>query len=249
MLLRMSKERYNMKIKYGTQVIEFTVEYRSRKTIEIGVEPPDIVTVIAPKGASEDIIRQRVMSKAKWITQKLYEINHIQSQRLEREYVNGEAFMYLGRNYTLKIVEDLLTRRPVTKLYQGKFYITTSIYDAKDQNKLKRSMESWYRQKTYEKVCECIEYYQKYFEHIPSDIKIKEQKKRWGSCTAKRELLFNWRCVMAPAWVLDYIVVHEMCHMYHMDHSKEFWALVERVMPDYEKRREWLRNYGIKMDL
>lgn len=133
-----------------------------------------------------------------------------------------------------------------TLLNKRDFIITTP---TREQLKLKESMELWFRHKTLEKVEEGITYYQKYFNVKPTAIKAKEQKKRWASCTAKKELLFNWRCVMAPSWVIDYIVVHEMCHMLHMDHSKDFWLLVEKIMPEYEKRREWLKNYGVKMDL
>lgn len=235
-----------MTIQYGTKTIEFTVEYRRRKTIEIGVEAPETVTVVAPDGLKDDVLIAHIKKKCKWIVQKQFEIKEIQSQRLDREFVNGEAFMYLGRNYALKIEEDLCLKNPVTKLYQGKFIISTPIAD---QEKLRRSIELWYREKALEKVVERVDYYQRYFQVEPSAIKVKEQKKRWASCTAKRELLFNWRCVMAPSWVLDYIVVHEMSHMLVMDHSKAFWSIVEGIMPDYEKRREWLKNYGIKMDL
>lgn len=110
-------------------------------------------------------------------------------------------------------------------------------------------MEEWYRHKTLEKVSERIVFYQKYFDLKPTDVRVKEQKKRWASCTPKGELIFNWRCAMAPSWVLDYVVVHELCHLLVMDHSKEFWSQVERIMPDYDKRWKWLRNYGIRMDL
>lgn len=235
-----------MKFQYGTQIIEFEVKYSKRKTIEIGIEPPNVITVVAPDGVSDEVILKNVKAKAKWIVQKLFEINEIEHRRLDKEYVNGESFMYLGRNYSLEIIDDFSVKHPVTKLYQGKFYINTPI---RDQIKLKKSMEQWYRLKTLEKVMERIDYYQKFFDDSPANVKVKEQKKRWASCTSKRELLFNWRCAMAPTWVLDYIVVHEMCHMVHMDHSKGFWNLVERIMPDYEKRREWLKNYGIKMNL
>lgn len=235
-----------MTIQYGTQTIEFTVTYSKRKTIEIGVEPADTVSVVAPEGSEDEVLLKYVKSKAKWIVQKLYEIKEIQSQHIDREYVNGEAFMYLGRNYSLLIIEDNSLKKPQTKLHQGKFVITTP---TKDQVKLKASMEEWYRQKTLEKVRERIVHYQRYFNVEPTDIKVKEQKKRWASCTSKRELLFNWRCAMAPSWVLDYVVVHEMSHMLIMDHSKDFWSLVEHIIPDYEKHREWLKNYGVKMDL
>ncbi|MDK2868287.1 MAG: hypothetical protein PWP51_2019 [Clostridiales bacterium] len=235
-----------MTIQYGTQTIEFTVTNSKRKTIEIGVEPPNVVSIVAPEEIDDDILIKHVKSKAKWIVQKLYEIKEIQSQHIDREFVNGEAFMYLGRNYTLLIVDDNSIKKPVVKLFQGKFVINTP---TREQVKLKTSMEEWYRLKTLEKVHERIAHFQRYFDVEPTDVRVKEQKKRWASCTLKRELLFNWRCTMAPSWVLDYIVVHEMSHMLIRDHSAEFWALVERVMPDYEKRRAWLKNYGIKLDL
>ena len=76
------------------------------------------------------------------------------------------------------------------------------------------------------------------------ELKFLDMKKRWGSCTSKRELFFNWKCIMAPSPVLDYIVVHEMAHMVYMNHSQEFWHLVKKVLPDYVQRKEWLRNNG-----
>lgn len=235
-----------MKFQYGTKTIEFDIDYRDRKTLEIGIEPPDNIKVVAPKAATEEDILRVVKSKAKWIVQKLFEFKDVEHRRREKEYVNGESFMYLGRNYSLQIIVNDEIAKPQTKLYQGKFYIETS---TKEQDKLKQSMEEWYRQKTLEKVTEKIAYYETYFDVKPKSIKVKEQKKRWASCTSTRDLLFNWRCAMAPANVLDYIVVHEMCHMIHLNHSKEFWDLVERVMPDYRDRKEWLKNYGIRMDL
>lgn len=235
-----------MKFEYGTQTIEFDVKYSNRKTIEIGVEAPDIVKVVAPIGLSDEVLLKNVQKKANWIITKLFEIREIEYIRAKKEYVNGEAFLYLGRNYSLQLIIDESLKKPITKLYQGKFIIETP---TKDQNALKESMEEWYRDKTLEKVDEKISYYQKYFEVKPRLIKVKEQKKRWASCSSNRDLLFNWRCSMAPSWVLDYIVVHEMCHMIYMNHSKEFWLLVERIMPDYKKKREWLKNYGVKMEL
>nr|WP_207789036.1 M48 family metallopeptidase [Neobacillus terrae] len=100
-----------------------------------------------------------------------------------------------------------------------------------------------------QKVTERINYYQHYFKKKPSSIKVKEQQKRWASCTSKDELLFNWRCVMAPSPVLDYIVVHEMCHMLFKNHSQNFWDLLASVLCDYERRKEWLRNFGVRMDI
>ncbi len=235
-----------MKFNYGTQTIEFVIKYSKRKTIEIGVEAPEIVKVVAPEGLSDEIILDYVKKKAKWIVTKLFEIKEVQFLRAEKEYVNGEAFLYLGRHYSLQLLDDGLMKKPVTKLYQGKFIITTP---TRNQEELRLSMEHWYREKTLDKVLEKVSYFQKYFDELPASVKVKEQKKRWASCSHKRDLMFNWRCSMAPSWVLDYIVVHEMCHMVYMNHSKEFWVLLEKVMPDYEKKRDWLKVNGVKLEL
>lgn len=235
-----------MKFQYGTKTIEFEVEYRDRKTLEIGIEPPDNIKVKAPKIATEEYILRVVKSKAKWITQKLFEFKDVEYRRRKKEYVNGESFMYLGRNYALQIIMNKDIREPITRLYQGKFYIETN---TKNQDKLRQSMERWYREKTLEKVIERIQYYKSYFDLTPNVVRVKEQKKRWASCSSKRNLNFNWRCSMAPSNVLDYIVVHEMCHMVHFNHSKAFWNLVGKIISDYKERKEWLRHYGIRMDL
>ena len=129
---------------------------------------------------------------------------------------------------------------------QGKFVVNTY---TKDEDLIKKAMENWYREKTLAKVKERVSYYSSYFNNEVTTVKVKEQKKRWASCTSKNELLFNWRCVMAPVFVLDYIVVHEMCHMEYKNHSKDFWNRVYAVMPDYEVRKSWLKNNGIKMDI
>ncbi|RSK25688.1 M48 family peptidase [Bacillus sp. HMF5848] len=233
-------------IEYGTKTIEYSVEFRKRKSLEISVEPPNIVNVVAPLNTSEEIIDLNVKKKAQWIIQKLFLFKDMEYQKINRELANGESFMYMGRNYSLQIIIDESIKEPVVKLYQGKFYITTP---NKNQELLKAALEKWYREKTLEKVTEKVNYFQHSFKKKPIAIKVKEQHKRWASCTSKNELLFNWRCAMAPSHVIDYIVVHEMCHMYHMNHSQEFWDLLSSVMPDYERRKEWLKNFGVRMDL
>ncbi|GAA0123465.1 M48 family metallopeptidase [Clostridium faecium] len=231
---------------YGTKTIAFEVEFRHRKTLEISIEPPDIIKVVAPIGTSEDDIIKKVRSKANWIVQKLFEYKNMKYIKIHKELVNGESFMYLGRNYSLQIIIDQSKAKPEVKLHQGKFYITTN---TSNETILRMALQEWYREKALEKIKKRIIYFQPYFKMEPSDIVVKEQQKRWGSCTSNNKLLFNWRCVMAPAPVLDYIVVHEMCHMVHMNHSKEYWNLVESIIPDYKERKEWLRNNGVRMDL
>ncbi len=231
---------------YGTQTIEFTTIFKKRKTLTIEVEAPKTITVIAPEGTTEDKILETVKTKSKWIVQKLFEIREMEYRKRVRQYVNGEAFIYMGRNYSLQIVQDDKVSLPEAKLIRGRFYVYTY---SKDEEIVRRALENWYKDKAEEKIRERVKYYQSYFDIKPAKISIKDQQKRWGSCTSKKELLFNWKCIMAPSPVLDYIVVHEMCHLAYMNHSKEFWLLLKRVLPDYEDRKNWLRNNGIKYDL
>ena len=235
-----------LKFDYGSRIITFNLIYRKRKTMSIEVETTREVTVIAPVGTSTDDIVEKVKSRAGWIVSKQYESKFIDDKKIKREAVSGESYMYLGRNYSLDIRVDENIDNISVKLFQGKFVVNTYI---KDEDLIKKAMENWYREKTLAKVKERVSYYSSYFNNEVTTVKVKEQKKRWASCTSKNELLFNWRCVMAPVFVLDYIVVHEMCHMEYKNHSKDFWNRVYAVMPDYEVRKSWLKNNGIKMDI
>lgn len=235
-----------LKFDYGSRIITFNLIYRKRKTMSIEVETTGEVTVIAPVGTSSDDVIEKVKSRAGWIVSKQYESKFINDTKIKREAVSGESYMYLGRNYSLDIRVDENIDNISVKLFQGKFVVNTYI---KDEDFIKKAMENWYREKTLAKVKERVSYYSSYFNNEVTTVKVKEQKKRWASCTSKNELLFNWRCVMAPVFVLDYIVVHEMCHMEYKNHSKDFWNRVYAVMPDYEVRKSWLKNNGIKMDI
>lgn len=231
---------------FGTRNIEFEVQYSNRKTLAIEVDASGEVNVVAPLGISEDEIVRKVKTKAIWIVQKQYEVRNINVNKIDREAVNGESYLYLGRNYTLQLILDKQRKDIDVKLFRGKFIVATY---TKEEDKIKSALEKWYRDKAFQKVDERVKYYRHFFNKQPKSIKVKEQKKRWASCTSKDELLFNWRCAMAPSYIIDYIVVHEMCHMYHKNHSKQFWNMVSGIMPDYESRRLWLRNNGIKLDL
>lgn len=235
-----------LKTKYGDKTIEFEIKYRERRTMAIQIEPIDKILVISPKGLSEELIKEKVKSKGSWIVKKLMELKEVEYEPFAREFVNGEAFMYLGRNYSLEIFKDNNIKRPKINLNNGKFYITTF---TEDHANLKKAMEKWYRKEAKKIIDKRVNFYIPKIEKEPNQVKIKEQKKKWGSCTSKGNIYFNWRTIMAPSNVIDYIVVHELCHLVYPGHSKNFWGKVESLLPDYKKRRKWLQKYGIRMDL
>ncbi|MGE4283843.1 MAG: M48 family metallopeptidase [Clostridia bacterium] len=235
-----------LSFEYGTNVIKFDLIYKKRKTLEIRIEPPNVVTVIAPMGLSEQKVLEQVKTKSRWIVRKLSEVKDIKYKPIKKEFVNGEVFMYLGLNYRLQIVIEPTVSKPIVSLTDDKFVISTS---TTDEAILYKVMEQWYRSKAQEKIGERVAYYSHKLNKTPKNIKIKEQKKRWGSCSSLGNLNFNWKCIMAPASVLDYLVVHEMCHLFHMNHSKDFWNMVASILPDYKQRKEWLKKHGVRMSL
>lgn len=239
----MSKK--DLSIEVEGKVIPFEVEYRNRKSLEIQVNPEGKVRVLSPFSLSEKELLKHVESKSSWILTKRNDFNKIDLSILEKNIKDGEKFLYLGQSYELKIIRDSIKTTTLSLLENQMILKTSSI----DQEYLKNFLIQWYKEKGLKKIKERVEFYQPYILVKPTDIVVKEQKRRWGSCTSKGRLLFNWRIIMAPLSVLDYIVVHEMCHLIHMNHGKEFWTCVERILPNYKKEKNWLKRNGIYLDI
>lgn len=239
-------DNMKLKFKYAGQDIEFEVLFSRRKTMEISISNTGDIKVRSPFGIPQDVIIDKVKAKAAWISKKLYHFKHMRYQSVNREFVTGELFMYLGREYPIEINLDININNPSVTILNDK--ITVSVRN-KNKEYIRKILELWYRQNAKEEIDKRISFYQKFFSMTPSEVKVKEQKRRWGSCTYKDALLFNWRCVMAKETVLDYIVVHEMCHMIYKNHSKDYWKEVASILPDYKHREQWLKYNGAKMDL
>jgi len=165
----------------GDTIIHFEVSYRRRNTISISVQAPDRVIVAAPEGLSEDEIISRVKSKGRWITRKLSEVKNINTVPIKKEFVNGELFMYLGENYTFQLKIGTSIKKPEVILCQGELI---ALAPNADKEPIRNAMEAWYRGKAREYIEERITYYQPQIGVKPVRVRIKEQKKRWGSCSS-----------------------------------------------------------------
>lgn len=230
---------------YQDQTVEFIVEYRQRKTMAIQVEAPDKVIVLAPVGTTKKLILEKVKGNAPWIAKKLESLRN-QPVPATRQFTDGELFLYLGASYPLQVQVDELLKKPAVYLDSDGIRVITP---TRDEIHIRNALEQWYRQKCLERVNERIEYYQQLIKRFPNRVVVKEQKRRWGSCSSKGNLNFNWRDILAPSPVLDYIVVHEICHLVHLNHSKEFWRLVESILPDYRERKGWLKKNGASLNI
>ncbi len=231
---------------YKDEKIEYKIIYSKRKTMEISIEPPDKITVRAPIRLPKYNIVERLTEKGDWILKHLNNFKTIDYKPINREFINGEKLLYLGREYNLIIYEDYLREKPEVYIEEGHIVV-----NFKENNKadVEKSLELWYRKEALNYILGSIKQYEKIFNKKPKAIVVKEQKKRWGSCTYDNRLLFNWRCVMARPQAIDYVILHEMCHMVHKDHSKNFWNLVDSIMPSYKEEKQWLKINGHKLTL
>ena len=226
--------------------ISFNIIYRKRKTMSLEIKPDGAINVLAPNGVDKNFIIDRVKDKADWIVKKLYELEVKNDKKIIRGYENGDIFLYLGKEYKLQVIIDKNLIRPKVNLENEKLVVRINV-DNKEY--IQQSLKRWYADETLDIVKKRIDYYKKYFKDSVTSIKIKDQKTRWASCTYKNEILFNLRCSMAPMEIIDYIVVHEMCHMEHRNHSKDFYNAVGQVIPDYKHRIQWLKDNEIKMKI
>jgi predicted metal-dependent hydrolase len=208
------------------------------KSATIKVEE-GIVVVVVPRSLTQERIKKLLNDKKLWINQKI--ALHPQAKiTSEKQYISGEAFSYLGRNYRLKVTEGELT--PI-KLLQG--HLTISAPKGSSESKLiKYALTSWFRRRAELKLREKIIRYSPIVGVETNGYKVKEFQSRWGSCTPRGRVDFNWKIIMAPNRVVDYVVIHELCHLKQHDHSPQFWKLVESIIPDYAECKEWLRVNG-----
>lgn len=232
-------------ITFGTTTITYDITYSDRrKHVAIAVNPDKKVDVLAPLQLDQAAIQDIVRNKANWVMEQLGWFDQISQRTASKEYANGETFLYMGRQYRLKILHS--GDRPSTKL-RGKYFEVTirdSCDELEKRKLVKNALWKWYRFHAEMKIGEIVCQYSARLHIDPPMFRIKYQAKRWGSCSKENILNINIRIAMAPMSQIEYVVAHELCHLKHKNHSVEFWQLLRLLMPDYEIRKENLRRDG-----
>lgn len=203
-----------------------------------------VVSIAVPKGLEVERIEQLLKDKHRWIKEKLY-LHQQQQPAPKREMLSGEAFPYLGRNYRLKITTGKL--QPV-KLLHGRLQVVVP-KAMRHEHIIRDMLTHWYRLQAEIRFKEKVKRYASVVGVEPTDVSVKTFKSRWGSCNVKGEIQFHWKVIMAPNRIVDYVVVHELCHLKHHDHSPAFWKSVERIVPDYAECRAWLKEFGVGFEV
>jgi len=224
----------------------FLLPGTERKTTDIVIERNGVVTVRPPKGFSPEQVDAVVDSKRMWIYRNLAEWRDLNATAIVREWVNGESFLYLGRGYRLSLVSDQTVD---LKLKDGRFCLNRALIETGGESAAKKAFEGFYCTKGEARLSERIHYFAPKAGVNPTGLSVKDLGYRWASCTKNNSLRFHWKCMMAPPKIIDYMVVHELCHSHRRNHTDAFWNEVDKVMPDYLERKMWLKRHGAGLDL
>lgn len=230
------KSTVDISVQFGSKQIDFSLVYSERKSLGITVFPDKSVTVKAPYDASIDKIKEKVKAKAPWILKQQNFFLSFEPRKAENTYVSGESILYLGRQYRLNITEIGKKESEQVKL-RGQF-LEVFVHDKK---RTKQLVKVWYQQKATIRLKEIAipliaSFCQRHQLEV-SQVKLilRDMKVRWGSCTSKGKIILNPILIKAPKGCIEYVIVHELCHLIHYNHSQKFIHLQEKEMPDWKK--------------
>ena len=224
-------------IQYGATVIDYDIEFAQRKTLSICVNPDCTVCLKAPVDATLEQIQQKVHKRASWILKQKRFFESFGTSTTKRQYISGESHLYLGRQYMLRVRES-----NVNAVYYQNNIIEIECRHKKDAGIL---LQTWYRQRANIKF---QEYAQPIIEQFsvygvkPKSLSIKKMDKRWGYCTIDGHITLNPRLICAPRCCIEYVITHELCHLIYRSHNKEFYALLTKEMPHWEKWKNKLER-------
>jgi predicted metal-dependent hydrolase len=224
-------------IEYGSKRIDFRLEYSDRRTLGITVTPDLEVLVKAPVDTAVDVIKERLRKKAPWIMRQLSFFLSFQPRLTDRKYVGGETHLYLGKQYRLKVISDEPGVSSEGVKLKGQFL---EVQTGK-KDKVKELVEAWYLDKAKERFHQlALPLFDAFIKRnnmqdAVYNLSIRQMPTRWGSCTAKGKIILNPELIKAPKACIEYVIVHELCHLVHHDHTQRFLDLQTKEMPEWEK--------------
>ncbi|HEY7067357.1 MAG TPA: SprT family zinc-dependent metalloprotease [Chloroflexota bacterium] len=232
------------RVQFGNTIINYSVvrTARRRKTVEITLDPRDGVLVAAPRDTPAERVRAVVAKRASWI------VLHGQSDfegSQARRFVSGESVPYLGRQ--VRLVVTLANVKKASVAFSHWSLAVTAPADLPEPARraaIERALVRWYRQRAADRLPKRVQYWAPRVGVTPTEVLIRAQSARWASCSPSGVLRFNWRVVMAPPALIDYVVVHELVHLRVRTHTAAFWAELARLIPDFKLRRAHLKEVG-----
>jgi predicted metal-dependent hydrolase len=211
-----------------------------RRTMQITIERDGALVLSAPPMVGEAALRAFVLEKRFWIYTKLAEKERLLRQVPRKEFVGGEGFLYLGRSFRLKLVDE---QDVPLKLAAGRFCLRRDALPSAREHFIR-----WYGERAKSWLASRVAEYQSRMEVSPAGVKVQDLGYRWGSCGKGNWLYFHWKAILLPTRIAEYVVTHEIAHLHEAHHTPAFWRRVERAMPDYAQRKTWLAEHGIDVE-
>lgn len=228
-------------ITYGTTIIEYNLEYSDRKTLGIKVHPDSNVDVVAPLDSPDDKVKEKVKSRAHWILRQQEYFISFRPLTPPRRFVSGETHLYLGKQYRLKIQQS---KEETVKLIGGNIIINTA--KKSDKERVENQLNQWYESKAEKHFTDI---FNQWISIYPSS-ELKHPRlgwqwmtKRWGNCDQKGKITLNVELIKAPKICIEYVMVHEICHLTHLNHSKDFYKLLDKSYPNWRKIKNRLEHF------
>ena len=228
-------------VQFGRKRIVYRLQYSARKTLAIDVLPDLSVVVTAPAGSEDTAVEKRVKKRAAWIVQQQRFFENYLPVLPPRRYVSGESHRYLGRQYRLRV-----TQGDVERVMMGRGQISVTTVDTANSKRVRALVTRWFRVRAEviigEIFAESSSRAGRLGIHALS-FKVHKMRNRWGSCTKQGNILLNPELIIAPKVCIEYVISHELCHLKEHNHSDGFYRLLNKLMPDWEVRRERLNHF------
>ena len=240
------------KINIEDTIINYSINKKSNiKNVTIKVKYPNIVNVVSPQSVDDEFIHNLVISKSKWILNKVNEFKNREFDNPPILLVDGDKIPYLGNYYTLKVSKEKNIIKCSLTFNEDNFVAKVPYNMSSNEQyiKLKDLLVNWYLTEGSKLIKERLSIYSKKLNLYPYSITLKEQKTSWGTCSSKGNIYINWKILLAPLDIIDYVLVHELCHLKYMNHSKEYWSLVSTVFPNYKEKRNYLKENSLKLNI
>lgn len=228
------------RFQYGSHEVACDVRWGKRKSLRISVHPDQTVRVDAPVGRTLEEVAERIERKAAWIVRQQFYFEQFMPRQPEKRYVAGETFRYLGRQVRLKVSIG----KPQAVRMNGVHLWVTSLHPD-DQKRTRKLVEGWYRTRSREifskRLAVCMAIAGRHGITEPT-IQLRRMTRRWGSCRGRESILLNTELLKAPVYCIDYVIMHELCHLRHTKHNDPFYRLLDVLMPDWERRKNRLER-------
>ena len=207
------------------------------------------VIIRAPRKFKSELIHKMVQKRRDWVLKKLNQFATLRTNlQHQLAFVNGKSILFQGNICSVQV--HLIEKKRTRIEFQGNVFhvfVNENLGDEEKELSIRKKMMEWFKKQAFEFISLRIDQIKVPINVKPKKITIRNQKTRWGSCSSSGTLNFNLRLLMAPIPIIDYVIIHELCHLREKSHSKQFWAFLASIMPDFKEKKQWLKTYGLRL--